>query len=61
MPFGVIPSAADLICSSASFQVTPEGETESVEFGAGDLVVFPDGMSCTWKVSEAVHKHYRFD
>ena len=42
-------------------QVTPAGASDYVEFGAGDMVVFPDGMSCTWKVSEAVDKHYRFD
>ena len=39
--------------------VTPEGE-EPVRFGAGDLVVFPQGMSCTWKVNKKVLKHYRF-
>ncbi|KAL0435531.1 UNVERIFIED_CONTAM: hypothetical protein Sradi_0261000 [Sesamum radiatum] len=37
----------------------PEGEV--VEFGAGDLVVFPKGLSCTWDVSVAVDKHYKFD
>lgn len=31
-----------------------------VEFGAGDLVVIPKGMSCTWEVSVAVDKHYKF-
>ena len=25
-----------------------------------DLVVFPEGMSCTWEVHKAVKKHYRF-
>lgn len=39
--------------------VTPDGEAP-VEFGAGDLVVFPEGMSCTWKINKAVKKHYRF-
>ena len=39
--------------------VTPDG-SEPVEFGKGDLVIFPVGMSCTWKISEAVRKHYRF-
>lgn len=39
--------------------VTPENG-EPVEMGAGDLVVFPDGMSCTWKVKKAVKKHYNF-
>ncbi|CAK8567329.1 unnamed protein product [Lathyrus sativus] len=42
-------------------KVTPNGANESVEFGAGDLVVFPKGMSCTWDVSVAVNKHYIFE
>ena len=29
-------------------------------FGAGDLVVFPSGMSCTWKIKNGVRKHYNF-
>ncbi|EYU46380.1 hypothetical protein ABFS82_04G047400 [Erythranthe guttata] len=33
---------------------------EVVEFGAGDLVVLPKGLSCTWDVSIAVDKHYKF-
>lgn len=36
-------------------------EEETVEFGAGDLVVIPKGLSCTWDVSVAVDKHYKFD
>lgn len=32
-----------------------------VEFGAGDLVVIPKGMSCTWDVSVAIDKHYKFE
>ena len=39
--------------------VTPEGG-EPVSFGVGDLVVFPEGMSCTWEVHKGVRKHYRF-
>ncbi|KAK1290769.1 hypothetical protein QJS10_CPB18g01910 [Acorus calamus] len=35
--------------------------TDFVEFGAGDLVVIPKGLSCTWDVSVAVDKHYKFD
>ncbi|BFG37250.1 hypothetical protein CerSpe_235240 [Prunus speciosa] len=34
---------------------------EFVEFGAGDLVTIPKGLSCTWDVSVAVDKHYKFD
>ncbi|XP_027366725.1 uncharacterized protein LOC113872996 [Abrus precatorius] len=42
-------------------KVTPSGENESVEIAAGDLVVFPKGMSCTWDVSVGVDKHYKFE
>lgn len=41
-------------------KVTPAGSKESVEIGAGDLVEFPKGMSCTWDVSVGVDKHYNF-
>ncbi|KAI4329847.1 hypothetical protein MLD38_028187 [Melastoma candidum] len=33
----------------------------AVEFGAGDLVTIPRGLSCTWDVSVAVDKHYMFE
>ena len=39
--------------------VTPDGG-EPVRFGAGDLVVFDAGLSCTWDVHAPVRKHYRF-
>jgi uncharacterized cupin superfamily protein len=39
--------------------VTPEGGAP-VEMGAGDLVTFPTGMSCTWEIRAPVRKHYRF-
>lgn len=39
--------------------VTPNGG-EPVSFGAGDLVTFPSGMSCTWEVKKPLRKHYRF-
>jgi len=38
--------------------VTPDGG-EPVTMGVGDLVTFPAGMHCTWKITEAVRKHYR--
>nr|CAB3447258.1 unnamed protein product [Digitaria exilis] len=38
-----------------------KGSSECVEFGAGDLVVFPKGLSCTWDVVAAVDKYYKFD
>lgn len=40
--------------------VTPEGG-EPVQVGAGDLVTFPAGMSCTWEVRTPVRKHYKFE
>lgn len=36
---------------------TEEGET--VEFGAGNLVTFPAGLDCVWKIKEDVKKHYK--
>lgn len=39
--------------------VTPEGG-EPVEIERGDLVTFPKGLSCTWKVVEPIRKHYTF-
>jgi uncharacterized protein len=40
--------------------VTPEGG-EPVHMGAGDMVTFPTGMSCTWDIRKPVKKHYRFE
>lgn len=39
--------------------VTPDGG-EPLQFGQGDLVTFPAGMSCSWKITKAVKKHYSF-
>ncbi|RMF05228.1 DUF861 domain-containing protein [Candidatus Woesearchaeota archaeon] len=33
---------------------------KKVEFGKGDLVVFPKGLSCVWKIIEPIKKHYNF-
>ena len=38
--------------------VTPE-DGAPVELAAGDLAVFPAGLSCSWQVSKPVRKHYR--
>ncbi len=40
--------------------VTPVGG-EPVRLGEGDLVTFPKGMACVWKVHTPVRKHYTFD
>jgi uncharacterized cupin superfamily protein len=47
-------------CYVLAGQVTVETGGQSVSFGRGDLVVFPVGLSCVWKVTQPVRKHYRF-
>jgi uncharacterized cupin superfamily protein len=39
--------------------VTPK-DGEPVEIQAGDLVTFPRGMACSWKITQPIKKHYRF-
>lgn len=39
--------------------VTPE-DGEAVSFGPGDLVTFPDGAKCVWKIDEPIKKKYKF-
>ena len=41
------------------FSVTPDGG-ESQHFQRGDLITFPQGMQCTWEITEDVEKHYDF-
>lgn len=40
--------------------ITPS-EGEAVEVKRGDLLSFPAGLSCTWKILEDVEKHYSLD
>ncbi|MBN1549979.1 cupin domain-containing protein [bacterium] len=40
--------------------VTPDNG-EPVEMGEGDLVTFPAGLSCMWKITKPVKKHYNFE
>ncbi|MBU0712757.1 cupin domain-containing protein [bacterium] len=39
--------------------VTPDNG-DAVYFREGDLVVFPAGLICHWKIIKAVKKHYNF-
>jgi len=34
-------------------------DEESVEFEAGDYVIFPKGLKCTWQIKEKIRKHYK--
>jgi len=47
-------------CYLLEGQVTVTVGEEDVRFAKGDLVTFPAGLSCVWKVTAPVRKHYRF-
>ncbi len=47
-------------CLLLEGKVTVTDDKDSVSFGPGDFVIFPDGLECTWRVNEAVTKHYNF-
>lgn len=38
--------------------IPSKGDAVTIE--AGDLVVFPEGLSCVWDVKEPIQKHYNF-
>ncbi|GBF23514.1 cupin [Candidatus Gastranaerophilus sp. (ex Termes propinquus)] len=48
------------ICILLEGEVAVEYGGGSVSFGAGDYVVFPKGLSCVWRVTKPVKKHYEF-
>lgn len=33
---------------------------KAINFGKGDFVTFPRGLSCVWDIKEPVRKHYNF-
>ncbi|MBW8015949.1 MAG: cupin domain-containing protein [Planctomycetes bacterium] len=37
----------------------PAGD-DSITFGPGDMVVFPEGLECIWNIQEPVRKYYQF-
>ena len=47
-------------CLLLEGKVTIADGTGSVRFGPGDLVIFPQDLECTWKITEPVTKHYNF-
>lgn len=47
-------------CYLLEGKVTVETGSGSVDFAKGDLVVFPQGLTCKWIVHEKVRKHYNF-
>jgi len=60
------PSKFDWVYTEKETCLLLEGEvavsdgTDSVTFGAGDMVVFPQDLECTWQVKKPVTKHYNF-
>ena len=46
-----------LILDGKAIVLTAEG---SIEFGAGDYVVFPKGLKCTWEIKKKIQKLYTF-
>lgn len=47
-------------CLIIEGDVTVTDGTDSVSFGPGDLVIFPEGLECNWNVRKAVKKYYNF-
>jgi len=47
-------------CYILEGEVTVKAGREETSFRAGDWVVFPQGLDCTWAVKKAVRKHYKF-
>ena len=48
------------ICWLTDGEVTVTYDGGSVTFGVGDYVEFLQGLSCVWKVTKPVNKHYEF-
>ena len=40
--------------------VVETDDGEKAQFGKGDFVTFPKGLSCVWDIKEPVKKHYNF-
>jgi len=47
-------------CLVLEGEVTVSDDTDSVSFGAGDMVIFPVELECNWQIKKAVRKHYNF-
>lgn len=47
-------------CYVLEGQVTVTAGPAQVSFGAGDFVVFPEGLDCVWDVTSPVRKRYKF-
>ena len=48
-------------CLLLEGEVEVKTDIETVNFSAGDFVVFPRGLKCRWNVIKPVRKHYIFN
>ena len=48
------------VCYVLEGEVVVRTGAGEVRFGKGDLVTFPKGLDCEWKILKHVRKHYRF-
>jgi uncharacterized protein len=48
------------VCYFLEGEVMVKTPFETLSFGKGDFVTFPQGLSCTWHVRKPVRKHYKF-
>lgn len=61
------PILSDWYYDAAENCVIPEGEVqintdyETLNISAGDFIRFPKGLSCVWKISKPVRKHFKFE
>ena len=47
-------------CLLIEGEVTITDKQDSVSFAAGDFVIFPNELECTWQIKQAVRKYYNF-
>ena len=47
-------------CFFLQGEVTVKTANGTVTLKKGDLATFPKGLRCTWHITQAVRKHYRF-
>ena len=50
----------DEVCYVKEGEVVVETKEQTVTIKAGDLVYFPKGLSCVWKVKKAISKVFTF-
>ena len=47
-------------CLILKGEVSVAAGLDTVQIKKGDFIIFPKGLSCIWKVTKPVRKHYQF-